>query len=248
MEPIDDHSDPLDLRSVSTWLQADPATTWPARQRLVNDVASMVARQSAGRLRVAVDGRTGSGKTTLGHELAAALRCLGRPTLRASMDDFKYPWRHAREHGYERVSGQGYYHNAYDFASARELLLRPAGPDGTGDVVLCAFDPLTGMEHKTVTVVAPVDAILIVDTVFAFRREYDEFWDFRIWLEVDPQVAFERGVARDQESEGLEEAILVHRDRYGVAEALYLTEVDALARADLVLENTDFSKITLLGR
>jgi len=164
------------------------------------------------------------------------------------MDDFKYPWRHAREHGYDRVTGQGYYRNAYDFESARELLLRPAGPEGTGDVVLCANDPLTGVEHKAVTVVASVDAILIVDTVFAFRREYDEFWDFRIWLEVDPEVALARGVARDQDSEGYEEAVLVHRDRYGVAEELYLAEVDAPRRADLVLENSDFSKIRLLDQ
>jgi uridine kinase len=164
------------------------------------------------------------------------------------MDDFKYPWRHAREHGYDRLSGQGYYRNAYDFDSARELLLRPAGPGGSGNVVLCSFDPLTGLEHKAVTVVAPVDAILIVDTVFAFRREYDEFWDFRIWLEVDPQVALDRGVARDHEREGREDAIRVHRDRYGVAEAIYLAEVDAPGRADLVLENSDLSKMVLLRR
>jgi uridine kinase len=246
MEPSDGH--PLDLRSISTWRQPDPLSSWPARQRVVNDVAAIVAARSASRLRVAVDGRTGSGKTTFGHELAAALRCLGRPTMRASMDDFKHPWRHAREHGYDRLSGQGYYRNAYDFDSARELLLRPAGTDGSGNVVLCAFDPLTGLEHKAVTVVAPVDAILIVDTVFAFRREYDEFWDFRIWLEVDPQVALERGVARDQEREGRDDAIRVHRDRYGVAEAIYLAEVDAPRRADLVLENSDFSKMVLVRR
>ena len=73
-------------------------------------------------------GLTGAGKTSFGHELAAALRALGRPTMRASMDDFKHPWRHARKHGYDRVSGEGYYRNAYDFRSARDLLLGPAGP------------------------------------------------------------------------------------------------------------------------
>ncbi|MGO9295335.1 MAG: hypothetical protein ACLP52_15915 [Streptosporangiaceae bacterium] len=42
------------------------------------------------RIRVAVDGLTGAGKTSFGHELAAVLRSLGRATMRASMDDFKY--------------------------------------------------------------------------------------------------------------------------------------------------------------
>ena len=79
-----------------------------------------------------VDGSPRPAKTSFGHELAAAIRELGRPTLRASLDDFKHPWRQARELGYDRVSGEGYYRNAYDFAAARELLLRPAGPMDQG--------------------------------------------------------------------------------------------------------------------
>jgi uridine kinase len=95
---------------------------------VIGVVADWVAALGPGRLRVAIDGLTGAGKTSFGHELAAALRRLGRPTMRASMDDFKHPWRHAREHGYDRVSGEGNYRNAYDFRSARDLLLEPAGP------------------------------------------------------------------------------------------------------------------------
>ena len=248
MEPSHGHDNPLDLRSVSTWQQPDPVSSWPARQRVVTEVAKIICARSAGRLRVAVDGRSGSGKTTFGHELAAAVRTLGRPTLRASMDDFKFPRRHAQEHGYDRLTGPGYYRNAYDFASARNLLLTPAAPSGTGQVVLCAFDPLTGTQYTHVTVVAPATAILIVDTVFAFRREYDDLWEFRIWLDVLPSVAFARGVARDQETERYNDAVRVHRDQYGVAEDHNLTEVDPLIRADLVLENSDISKIAIVAR
>ena len=43
------------------------------------------------RLRVAIDGLTASGKTSLGHELAQGLARRGRPVLRASLDDFKQP-------------------------------------------------------------------------------------------------------------------------------------------------------------
>jgi uridine kinase len=112
--------------------------------------------------------------------------------MRASLGDFKHPWRHAREHGYDRVSGEGYYRSAYDFASARELLLIPAGPAGSGNVVLCAHDPLTGEDHRNTIISAPPDAVLVVDAVFAFRAEYNDCWDCRIWLEVDPQTAAPR--------------------------------------------------------
>ena len=175
------------------------------------------------------------------------LRAAGRPTLRGSLDDFKYPWRHAREHGYDRVSGEGYYRNAYDFRSARELLLRPAGPSGTGLVALCAFDPLTGEDHRDVTVSAPPGALLIVDSVFAFRPEYDDCWEYRIWLDVDPETALRRGIDRDRAAEGEAEAVRLHRDRYHVAEAIYVAEVRPRAKADVIIDNTDFARPAIVG-
>jgi uridine kinase len=133
-----DSSLPPALEPVSTWRQPEPPPAGPERTALIGEVAARITALSAGRLRVAVDGLTGSGKTSFGHELAAAVRGLGRPTLRASFDDFKNPWDEARQLGYDRLSGEGYYRNAYDFASARDLLLVPAGPQGSGNVVLRA--------------------------------------------------------------------------------------------------------------
>jgi uridine kinase len=230
------------FESVSTWRQATPAPLSERRTAVVGEVADRIVVLGPHRLRVAIDGFTAAGKTSFGHELAAALRRRGRPTLRASFDDFKNPWRDARERGYDRVTGEGYYRNAYDFESARNLLLAPAGPDGTGTVTLCAHDPLTGVDHRDVTVQAPPDAILVVDSVFAFRPEYDEFWDFRVWIDVDPPVSLARGIERDTESEGgVEAATALHRDRYHAAEAIYLAEVDPRSRADVIVDNSDFA-------
>ncbi len=226
--------------SVSTWSQPAPTTSTADRQRVIERVASMVNRRGAKRLRVAVDGFTAAGKTTFSHELAAALRRLGRPTLQASLDDFKHPWRHAREHGYDRISGDGYYRNTPDFESARELLLRPSGPHGSGRVVLCAHDPLTSVDHRDVAVDAPANAVLIVDSVFAFRPAYNEFWDYRIWLDVPAELSLRRGIERDREAEGLEEAERLHRDRYHVAEQIYIDEVDPQSLADTIVDNTVF--------
>jgi uridine kinase len=231
------------FESVSTWRQPEPAPLSPARTAVVAEVADRIHRLRPGRLRVAVDGYTAAGKTSFGHEVAAALRERGRPTLRASLDDFKHPWRHAREHGYDRTSGEGYYRNAYDFASARTLLLEPAGPAGSGVVVLCAHDPMTGVDQRSVTVQAPPDAVLVVDSVFAFRPEYDDLWDFRVWLDVDPGVSLARGIERDTVSEGgVDAATRLHRDRYHAAEAIYLAEVDPRSRADVVVDNSDFAR------
>jgi len=204
-------------------------------------MAEAITRLSRSRLRIAIDGRTGAGKTSFGHELGAALRRLGRPTLRASLDDFKHPWRDTRERGYDRVSGEGYYRNAYDFDSAVQLLLVPAGASGSGKVVLCASDPLTGMDHRATSVTAPDDAVLVVDSVFALRPEYDGYWDYRIWLDVDPDAALARGIGRDLDAEGIEEATSVHRDRYRPAVEIYIAEEDPVSKADLVIDNNDLA-------
>ncbi|HLL64655.1 MAG TPA: uridine kinase [Micromonosporaceae bacterium] len=235
--------------SVSTWRQPEPATLSEARTATVTEVADRIHRLSRGRLRVAVDGFTAAGKTSFGHELAAALRCLGRSTLRASLDDFKNPWHEARELGYGRVTGAGYYRNAYDFHSARTLLLAPAGADGSGTVVLCAHDPITGADHRGVTVDAPADAVLVVDSVLAFRPEYNDFWDFRIWLDVDSELSLARGIERDTLATGdVEAATRLHLDRYRAAEAIYLAEVDPQSLADVIIDNRDLARPRLTWR
>jgi uridine kinase len=85
------------FESVSTWRQPLPLAASAVRSALIEDVAARVWGVAPGRLRVAIDGLTCAGKSSFGHELAAALRKLGRPTARASLDDFKNPWRKARE-------------------------------------------------------------------------------------------------------------------------------------------------------
>jgi uridine kinase len=218
-----------------------PAPASSSRIDLLDALSDRIIALAPTRLRVIVDGYTASGKTSFGHELAAAIRERGRPTMRTSFDDFKKPWSDAREKGYDRLSGEGYYRNAPDFESARKLLLEPAGPEGSGVVALCAYDPLTGEDHRAVTIEAPRDAVLIVDSVFGIRPEYDDFWDYRVWMDVPPELALARGIARDAYLEGWNGADRVHRDRYHVAEQIYLSEVNPKAKADAIIDNTDYA-------
>lgn len=227
--------------SVSTWSQPEPGPASEERTALIRQVAARIDSLGESRLLVCVDGLTASGKTSFGHELASALRDLGRPTLRASLDDFKNPWSEARAKGYDRISGEGYYRNAFDFESTRTLLLEPMARSGSGVIALCSVDPLTQRNHRTETVRAPANAVLIVDGVFAMRAEYNAYWDFRIWLDVDFELSVERGVARDSDMEGRVEAENLHRNRYGAAERIYMAEVDPKKIADLVVDNRDFS-------
>lgn len=207
------------------------------RTAVVTEVADRVLARGAHRLRVGVDGLTAAGKTTFGDELARAVEARGRPALRAGLDDFKKPWRD--RHLYDRLSGRGYYRNAYDYDAVSRLLLRPAGPDGSGVCVLRSIDPATQVDHSAEVTVATPDAVLIVDGVFAFRPQLDHFWDFRIWLHVDEDTSVRRGVARDGTA---------YSDRYPASERLYLAEVDPVRRVDLIIDNTAFDRPVIRPR
>jgi len=224
--------------SESTWQQPMPASASFDRSALVATVAGRIDIEHPGRVVIAIDGRTAAGKTTFGHELARELASRGRTVLRASLDDFKQPWRD--RHLYDRESGEGYYRNAFDYEALARLLLQPFRAGAPGGVALCSIDPITQLDHSATRVPAPEGAALVVDGVFAFRPEIDDWWDVRIWLDVDPEGSVARGAERDAGREG-DDAASLHRDRYGVAEEVYLREAGPIARADFVIDNRDFA-------
>jgi uridine kinase len=83
--------------------------------------------------------------------------------------------------------------------------------------------------------------VLIVDPVFAFRPEYNDWRQYRIWLDVGTDLALRRRISRDCPREGIEEATRLHRDRCHVAERIYLAEVGPQAAADAIIDNGDFA-------
>lgn len=230
-------------RSVSTWRQPVPPDASAERAGVLDRVRARVLAHGDGRLRVGIDGLTAAGKTTFADELAQWVSRAGRPVLRASLDDFKRPWRD--RHLYDRESGEGYYRNAFDYEAVGGLLLRPASGAGSGACVLCSIDPLTQIDHSGVVTPAASDAVLIVDGVFAFRPEISMHWDVRIWLHIEPELSVRRGTRRDQAWAGAE-AEAVHRDRYLVAERLYIDEVDPIRLVDLVIDNSTFDRPRIL--
>lgn len=231
--------------SVSTWQQPLPPLPSPNRARVLDHLAEIVDSLSDHRLRIAIDGLSASGKTSLGHELAQRLARRGRPVFRASLDDFKRPW--SERHLYDRVSGAGYYRNAFDHDAACKLLLDPSDPVGEGIVSLCSIDPITQVDHSAVKTVMPANGVLVVDGMFACRPEINAYWDLRVWVEIDPELSVRRGIERDAEMEGgADDAETLHRDRYLASALLYMSEVDPRSFVEVIVDNTDFDRPRLV--
>jgi uridine kinase len=132
------------------------------RMHVLNEVAKRLGRLSFGRpIKVAIDGRTASGKTTMADELAALLAAQGRPVIRTSIDGFHRP--RAERYARGRYSAEGYYYDARDLSAVVAMLLAPLGPKGDRRYRTASFDLDADRYVEQEPQIAPKDAILIVD-------------------------------------------------------------------------------------
>ncbi len=195
-------------------------------------------------LRVAIDGRTASGKTTLANELALVLRGKGRTVIRTSVDGFHRPRADRYRQG--RFSPEGYLDDARDWMAVRHLLLDPLGPEGNLLYRTSSFDLDLDKPVAQNPIRATLDAILIVDGTFLQRPELADAWDFVIFIEVSEEVAIQRGVIRDAALfDGEDRAREMHERRYQPAFALYQARVSPEKIAYLTVDNNDPSDLNL---
>jgi uridine kinase len=100
----------------------------PERARVLAELADMIVESHA--TRVAVDGRSAAGKSTLARELAQLLEARSRPVVRMTSDDFHRPETERYARG--RDSAEGFYRDSFDTSAISARALEPV--DG---VLLC---------------------------------------------------------------------------------------------------------------
>lgn len=208
-------------------------------------VAAILRRKIEGRpLRVAIDGRSASGKTRLAAELATLIGKLGFQVLNPSIDGFHHP----RERRYPQggFSAQGYFEHAFNYAAVVDNLLKPI----SGDVfpVHCrqiAVDLLTDLPSYPPTLIVGGQAIMIFEGIFALRRELEPYWDFKILLDVDPPTALSRAFVRNSPMTP-DVVQLRYERRYEPAWQFYLAKDPPEPKADVVVDNRCLSHPVLL--
>jgi len=185
------------------------------------------------RIRVAIDGVDGAGKTTLSDALAPLVAAKGRPVIRASLDDFHNPQnlRYARG----RYSPDGFYLDSYDYDAFRRLLLDPLSPNGSGRYAAKRFDLDSDEPFDLNPQQAGPTAALIVDGIFLHRPELRSCWDLSIFLKVNFDVSLPRGAARGQNFDAIDPHSPPHQ-RYVGGQKRYLAECAPEQQADIVID------------
>ena len=206
-------------------------------------VAATVALHPERIIRVAIDGVDGAGKTTLADALAPVVAAQGRPTIRASVDDFHHP--RALRYARGRYSPDGFYLDSYDYDAFRTLLLDPLSPDGSGRFVARHFDLDNDRPFDLTTQQAPPSATLIVDGIFLHRPELRAYWDLSIFLKVDFDVSVPRGAQRGPNF-GAADPTSPSNQRYVGGQKRYLGECDPEQRADIVIAYNDLREPKIL--
>ena len=211
----------------------------PARAAVVRQIAEVVCGGVLGHpARVAVDGVSAVGKSTLAAELVEAVAAGGRPAIHLSMDGYHHP--RARRYRQGRRSAAGYYEDAFDFSAFAEQVLIPLGPRGDRRYRVKLRDLATDALVEEPLREAPADAVVVVDGSFLQRDELFEHWDHRIFVDVALGEARAWGVARDAEQlGGRDEAERLYDERYHAAARRYLAEVRPATRASLLVHNDD---------
>ena len=129
--------------------------------------------------------------------LAESIETLGRPVIRLDSDGF----HHVRAIRYRQgsESARGYYEDAYDFDSLRDLALLPLGANGPHRYTSRVHDLATD-EVVREWAMAPVDAVVLFDATFLQRDDLRDHWDEVIYLDATMERAQAAGTARDARS------------------------------------------------
>lgn len=216
------------------------------RQELLVVLADrIIAVPCSHAVRVAIDGVDAAGKTTLADELAPAIAARGRRVIRASIDGFHRPRAERYRRGAD--SPNGYYHDSFDYAALRTVLLLPLGPGGDRHYRRAVFDFHADTATAAPLEQAPDDAVLLFDGVFLLRPELVPLWDYRIFVAADFTITMQRAIVRDQALFGSAEGVRArYRQRYIPGQHLYLQAVRPQEHADAVVNNDDPTQPTLV--
>lgn len=193
-------------------------------------------------VRVAIDGVDGAGKTTLADELVTPVRALGRPVVRASVDDFHRP--RALRYRRGRDSAEGYFRDSFDYPVLEARLLAPLGPGGSRCIRRRAFDYRVDERVDPPEEQAASDAVLLFDGIFLQCPALRPHWDFVIFLDVPFDVTLARMVERDGVTGRADDP---QTRRWVGGQEIYLERCTPAPRADVVVDNSDLDAPAVIG-
>lgn len=149
------------------------------------------------------------------------------------MDNFLNPAaiRHARGRG----SAEGFWLDSYDYDGFMHAVVSPLVDGGDGWFVPAIFDVTTDAAVVAEPILAPQDAVIIVEGLFLHRDELNGLWDASVFLDVPFSVSTARMSDRDGSSPDPGDPSM---RRYVQGQLLYFAAARPWERATFVIDNS----------
>ncbi len=210
-----------------------------AQQRILKLISyNILSIETSVPMLIGIDGKDASGKTTFADSLSTTLQKQSdREIIRVSLDDFFQP-RSIRS--WQKNQARGCYEDTFDIQGIIKHLLAPIKSSGMYTAKI--FDYKTDTSISIITKNTSSNAIFVIDGVFIQRPEFREYWDYTVLLDISDKTAIERGSVRDTDRIGdLESARQKYINRYIASQEIYYDECKPQAKANIIIDNTDFN-------
>lgn len=194
---------------------------------------------------IAIDGIDASGKSSLAKEIASRLKEKLYKVQLVHIDDFHYPKVIRYSKG--KDSPQGFYFDSYDYQTIISKLIIPF-KNQEKVIIIKSFDLENDKENIIKTEVEE-NTILIVEGIFLQRKELDAYWDLKIFLDVEFEIAEKRNLIRDLNTNpnaDKENIIDRFNKRYKAGQILYFEYENPKNKADIVIDNNDYNNPKLI--
>ncbi len=218
------------------------------RKKLIEETAAAIAAMKRTHpVRVGIDGASASGKTRFADSLVAPLEEMGRHVIRASIDGFHHPPERRYRQGADSVNG--YVEDSFNKEAAIDHVLAPLGPSGNLSYKPSLYDFVSASETDAAFEQAHPDSILIFEGVMLFCDQLGDFFDYRIFVEVDEETILRRALGRDLERLGGVDTLKgKYLNRYLPGQKLYRDRHMPADRSHLIIDNNDYEAPVVLQR
>jgi uridine kinase len=205
----------------------------------IDDITAVIlgARFHRGRRArlIAVSGIDGSGKGYVSARLAEKLAGKGfRVAVIAADGWLNLP--HVRFGSDD--PGEHFYSHAFRFEEMFSRLIEPLARDGSSHLTAEYVEETATCYRKHVYEFDDVDLILL-EGIFLFKRELQQCYDFRLWIDCSFKTALERALSRSQEGLPPADTIAAYERIYFPAERVHFERDRPRDSADLVYVNDE---------
>ncbi|WP_019413968.1 uridine kinase [Paenisporosarcina sp. TG20] len=188
-------------------------------EHLVESIRKNERKQST--LLIGIDGCGGSGKSTIAQKLKEQFSHVDI----VHMDDFYLPSSQiSNDHPSQKPIGAD-----YDWPRVLKQVLEPLMNAQEASYQRYDWDNDKLEEWHTI----PCGSIVIIEGVYATRKELANYYDFKIWMECPRETRLSRGLERDGEN-----ARDMWVKNWMVSEDIYMEACKPRERADFVVDGT----------